>query len=99
MGYKVLWIDDDYSIVDAYQTIAEEEYNIDLIHMGNWEDGKKYLTDNFNEITYRIVGRHYSDIQYSKYFGIYELLIADIVDLCLTNEQEKELHKLKEFFA
>ena len=52
--------------------------------------------DNFNEITYRIVGRHYSDIQYSKYFGIYELLIADIVDLCLTNEQEKELHKLKE---
>lgn len=51
MGYKVLWIDDDYSIVDAYQTIAEEEYNIDLIHMGNWEDGKKYLIDNFNEIS------------------------------------------------
>ena len=51
MEYKVLWIDDDYSIVDAYQTIAEEEYNIDLVHKGNWEDGKKYLIDNFNEIT------------------------------------------------
>ena len=51
MEYKVLWIDDDYSIVDAYQTIAEEEYDIDLIHKGNWEDGKKYLIENFNEIT------------------------------------------------
>ena len=52
--------------------------------------------DKFNEITYRIAGRHYSDIQYSKYFSIYELLIADIVDLCLTNEQEEELRKLKD---
>ena len=51
MWFNVLWIEDDYSIVDAYQTIAEEEYNIDLIHRGNWEDGKKYLIENFNEIT------------------------------------------------
>ena len=51
MEYKVLWIDDDYSIVDAYQTDAEDGYSIDLIHKGNWEDGKKYLIENFNEIT------------------------------------------------
>lgn len=51
MEYKVLWIDDDYSIVDAYQTFAEEVYNIALIHKGNWEDGKKYLIENFDEIT------------------------------------------------
>lgn len=51
MEYKVLWIDDDFSIVGSYQTIAEEEYNIDLIHKSNWADGKKYLTENFDEIT------------------------------------------------
>ena len=46
----VLWIDDDHSIVKAYQTLAEFK-DIDLIHKDNWEDGKQYLLENFTEIT------------------------------------------------
>lgn len=50
MEYKVLWVDDDLSIVDFYQTLADYK-NIDLIHKENWEDGKKYLLENFDELT------------------------------------------------
>lgn len=50
MEYTVLWVDDDRSIVDAYQTLAEYK-DIDLIHKDNWEDGKAYLKDNFDEVT------------------------------------------------
>ena len=50
MEYTVLWIDDDLSIVDAYQTLAEYK-DINLIHKENWEDGKEYLKANFDEIT------------------------------------------------
>ena len=50
MEYTVLWIDDDHSIVDAYQTLAEYR-DIDLIHKDNWKDGKIYLEENFDDIT------------------------------------------------
>ena len=50
MEHIVLWIDDDHSIVSAYQTLAELK-DIDLIHKDNWEDGRQYLLENFTEIT------------------------------------------------
>ena len=50
---------------------------------------------NFSEIKYRVCGRHFSNIEFSHYYQIYELLIADIVEIVLTKEQEAELRELK----
>lgn len=49
---------------------------------------------NFNEISYRYCGRHYDGINYSHFLNCYELLIADIVELQLTQSQENELLQL-----
>lgn len=46
--YKVLWVDDDLSIIEGYQ-IKAEEYNIDLCPVNNWEDAEKLLKENFEE--------------------------------------------------
>ncbi len=48
--YKVLWVDDDWSIVQPYQLIAED-YGLELIHRDNWEEAQTYLNDNFDEIS------------------------------------------------
>lgn len=49
---------------------------------------------NWNEITYRVCGRHISKLEYGKHFQIYELLLADIVELIPTKDQEKDLEFL-----
>lgn len=46
--YKVLWVDDDKSIIEAFQ-IKAEDYNIDLCHVDNWESAKKCLLDDFED--------------------------------------------------
>lgn len=46
--YKVLWIDDDTSIIDSTQTIAED-YKIDLCAVTNWQEAKELLKDNFED--------------------------------------------------
>lgn len=48
MIYKVLWIDDDTSIIEGCQTKADL-YNIDLCPVNNWEDAEKLLKDNFED--------------------------------------------------
>lgn len=48
MDYKVLWVDDDESIVEAY-VIKAEDYNIDLCHVSNWEEAEKLLMSNFDD--------------------------------------------------
>lgn len=48
--YKVLWVDDDLSIIQSYQSIAED-YDIELIHKGNWNDAEIYLKENFDAIS------------------------------------------------
>lgn len=50
MDYKVLWVDDDHSIVEPYQTLADYK-DIDLIHADNWEEGKSILLERFDELT------------------------------------------------
>ncbi len=42
--YKVLWIDDDTSIIQGFQNIAEN-YNIDLCHETNWETAEILLKE------------------------------------------------------
>jgi len=49
---------------------------------------------NWNEIAYRVCGRHISKLEYGKHFQIYELLLADIVELMPTKDQEKDLELL-----
>ena len=49
---------------------------------------------NFNEISYRYCGRHFDGINYSHFLNCYELLIADIVEIQLTQNQENELFQL-----
>lgn len=54
------------------------------------------LTGNsaFSNICYRYCGCHFTDIEYSRAFGCYELLLADIVELNLSKSQEMYLNDL-----
>ena len=49
---------------------------------------------NWTSITYRYCGRKYSDIKFSEPFQIYELHLADVVELIPTPEQLKDLDEL-----
>ncbi len=49
---------------------------------------------NWNQITYRVCGRHITELEYGKHFQIYELLLADVVELILTPDQENDLKLL-----
>ena len=46
--YKVLWVDDDLSIVSATK-LAAEDYNLVLDHYSNWEEAEKALRKDFEE--------------------------------------------------
>jgi len=47
-------------------------------------------------ISYRYCGRHIAELAYSKHFQCYELLLADVVELQLTEEQQQDLVRLSE---
>lgn len=49
---------------------------------------------NWNQISYRYCGRHMSELRFGEHFQCYELLLADIVELCPTTEQEEDLKRL-----
>lgn len=49
---------------------------------------------NWNQITYRFCGRHMTELHFGDHFQIYELLLADIVELLPTAEQENDLWQL-----
>ncbi len=51
---------------------------------------------NWKTITYRICGRHMTEVQFSRHFQIYELLLADVVELLPDNEQMEDLCHLME---
>lgn len=51
----------------------------------------------FNNISYRYCGRHFTEIEYSRVFRCYELLLADIVELNLSEAQERYLNNLVTF--
>ena len=48
--YKVLWVDDELSIVQSMLTKAEG-YNIDLCHVSNWKDAEQLLNTNFEDFS------------------------------------------------
>lgn len=49
---------------------------------------------DWKQITYRFCGRHMTDLQLGDHFQIYELLLADVVELIPTIEQENDLKQL-----
>lgn len=48
VNYKVLWVDDDLSIIDGY-AVRAEEYNLELDHASNWEEAELKLRTHFRE--------------------------------------------------
>ncbi len=50
---------------------------------------------NWNHISYRYCGRHITELHWGKHFQCYELLLADIVELLPTPEQEQDLKNLQ----
>lgn len=79
--------------VKHFDTKAERENVTDLSR-----EFKEELIDtgilNWDHIDYRYCGRHISDLHFSKHFQISEVLLADIVELKLTDQQEADLRKL-----
>ena len=49
---------------------------------------------NWDRISYRLCGRHVTELKFGEHFQIYELLLADIVELLPTAEQEQDLKNL-----
>ena len=49
---------------------------------------------NWNCISYRYCGRHITELHWGEHFQCYELLLADIIELLPTPEQESDLRNL-----
>lgn len=50
--------------------------------------------DTFGDLTYKYCGRHITDVEYGNFFECYELLLADIIEVRLTNKQEELFREL-----
>ena len=48
--YKVLWVEDNNTIIDGFQLVADD-YDIELDVANNWEKAEEKLKVNFNEYT------------------------------------------------
>ena len=48
IAYKVLWVDDDESIV-AGTRLEAEDYELELVHFTNWQDAEVSLRGNFED--------------------------------------------------
>lgn len=66
------------------------EFREELICTGILKDS------TFDILAYRECGRHFTELQFSKHFQCYELLMADIVELQLTAAQEEKFRELME---
>ncbi len=49
---------------------------------------------NWDSVSYRFCGRHITELKYGEHFQIYELLLADVVELLPTPDQERDLANL-----
>lgn len=50
--------------------------------------------NSFGDLSYNYIGRDMTDVEYSSVFSHYELLLADIIELELSNEQEELFRNL-----
>lgn len=99
----------DESSRDDYRLRIENKYLRKFIRRFNRKADREKIDDlsrefreelvgtgiiDWNIITYRFCGRHMTELRYGEHFQIYELLLADIVELLPTAEQEKDLKLL-----
>ncbi|MDJ1089405.1 hypothetical protein [Macrococcoides caseolyticum] len=50
--------------------------------------------DTFGNLSYRYIGRHMTEVEYGQVFNHYELLLADILEVKLTEKQEELFKEL-----
>lgn len=79
--------------VKRFNRNAERERVDNLCREFNEELVKTGIV-NWSQITYRFCGRHMTEIKFKNHFQSYELLLADVVELMPTKEQEKDLQIL-----
>lgn len=79
--------------VRRFDRKAEREQIYDLGREFREELMEKGIV-NWNQISYRFCGRHMTEIHFSNHFQCYELLLADVVELLPTPEQEADLVRL-----
>jgi hypothetical protein len=79
--------------VKRFDKVAERERIDDLGREFREELIDKGIV-HWDHITYRYCGRHMTEVRYGEHFQIYELLLADVVELLPTRAQEEELERL-----
>lgn len=79
--------------VRRFDRKAEREQIYDLGREFREELMEKGIV-NWDQISYRFCGRHMTEIHFSDHFQCYELLLADVVELLPTPEQEADLAQL-----
>ncbi len=79
--------------VRRFNNKAERERIDDLSREFKEELVKSGIVD-WNQITYRFCGRHMTELRFGEHFQIYELLLADVVELMPTVEQDEDLRAL-----
>lgn len=99
----------DNSSRDDYRLRIENKYLRKFVRRFNrkaerervdnlYREFKEELVTNgivkWSQITYRFCGRHMTELKFGDHFQIYELLLADVVELMPTEEQEKDLQML-----
>lgn len=71
VNYKVLWVDDDKSIIEGY-AVRAEGYNLELDHASNWEEAELKLRTHFREYSAIILDANCklkpSDLKPNEYF-------------------------------
>ena len=82
--------------VKRFDSELSERERLDDLSREFTEELVKEGIVEWQEISYRYCGRHFTDICFSKHFQIYELLMADIVELIPTPEQLADLQHLKD---
>lgn len=99
----------DESSRDDYRLRIENKYLRRFIRRFNFVANREHVSNlsrefreelvskgivNWGEISYRYCGRHMTKLKFGEHFQIYELLLADVVELIPNLEQEKDLQKL-----
>lgn len=99
----------DSSSRDDYRLRLENKYLRKFVRRFNRNETRERVDDlsrefneelvktgivNWSKITYRFCGRHMTELKFGDHFQIYELLLADIVELIPTKEQERDLQML-----
>lgn len=79
--------------VKRFNKEAERERVEDLSREFEEELVKTGIVD-WDHITYRFCGRHMTELKFGEHFQIYELLLADVVELIPSHVQEEDLHRM-----